>query len=342
MMSRFEELVAEWHDLMGIESEAYVGAGRDLTFVREDHVLDLTARYIRKLEELQQDHDARSSAFADRVLARLTAPDVDPGFLKQVCQRFIAGVGTTLRREIPDTVPRSQKVKARTLIIDWSGNPTAQWHELKLSFPLREVLLFCAEHSAGADDTLGELLADQLLDDLRDNVPNVGRLSFVSLAENRSTYHWGSAVVRVDHPAQATAQTELVAEEPNVQESPIESYLYDCERQFARDIYVHSSGPNEHLKKSNVEVTILIDDMDEPDDDDPVKSRVSGFADNASSAVAGEIVRLLNAMSASTYMGLIDAYNRRDTNLLTRRGLVFKTIKLLRKREMLKQEKECV
>lgn len=140
-------------------------------------MLDLTAGYIGKLREVQDDHDLDAKAFANRVRQRAQSEGIEPDFefLETMCQRLIGGLEATFLNEIPKSFPRAKRARAKTLEITWKSVPiTATWKEVDVSFPLLPALSFCAQHSAGADGDVRRLLVAQLVSDLRGGVAKIG------------------------------------------------------------------------------------------------------------------------------------------------------------------------
>lgn len=319
-MSDFKELVAEWYSLMGISGDPQQG---DLEFIREDHVLEMTATYISKLESIQQKHDVHSSAFADRVRARgKDAGHLD--FLDVMCQRFLTGAGMTLRNEIPKSIPRSERIKARTLEINWDDEPVmATWKEVDVSFPLRPVLSFCAEHSAGADEPVRRILVEQLISDFQDGVANVGRLALQSHDDSKSVFHWEPALVSVEK----TIAPQAPAAVSTPDESAFEIILEDWSREFR-----HVAESNCLLHLDNVRMMFDFDDLEELKDHDPVRQRVHQVV--MAFEEPSRRRQVLEAMSSSTYLGLLAARATKDVNLFYQRGRVLKSIKSFWKEEL--------
>lgn len=173
--------------------------GNELRKRCEDRVLALTAGYIRGLQTIQQQHAEISNTFASRVRIQLCPDLIDHQTLEHVCNRFLAGVGMTLRREIPSDMQRSKRKKIRKLTVQWtSREPEASWEGSGNTFPLQELLLFCAAHTGGADESVAQVIANQLLDNLRSGSAAIPRLNLVSHDHRQSLLEWTNAVVALD------------------------------------------------------------------------------------------------------------------------------------------------
>jgi hypothetical protein len=263
-MSQFIDDVSAWHQLMCMKTcDAF--QGNELRQIREDRVLALTARYIRGLQTIQQQHDEISCTLASRVRTQLCGDLIDDQTLEHVCNRFLAGVGMTLRREIPSDIQRSKRAKIRKLTLDWTSRESeASWEGSGNTFPLRELLLFCAAHSGGADETVAQVIANQLLDDLRRGSAAIPRLNLVSHDHRQSLLEWTTAVVALEGgTAPVTVEGSDVLEPTDALTIVIE----DTGRQFEHEIHQSSLRGETPANSLTVEATLAIDEADEPDPD---------------------------------------------------------------------------
>lgn len=324
---QFTELVSEYDDLMCIETVPSDLVELRLTPDREQRVLELTARYIRELDSIQQSHDSAAAEFAGRVRAQ-DATDttcLDTEFLEPICQRFLAGAGMTLRGEIPRSIPRSKKRQSRRLIINWTHEPPlATWDEIGVEFPLRDSLLFCAEHSAGADTDLSARLADQLISDLRKGRTIIRRLSLESSDDQQSVYHWDTALAPSSEGAGA-APVETA--DPAEEESPIVSYLEDCAQSFDCGTHELSLEQSSICENVDEQVAGIIALNGGPCD--IIQKRVEQFASRAMQCGASN-EKLLTAMSSAAYSGIAAAMRIGDEPVIDQRVKVFRSVNQLK------------
>jgi len=188
-MSIFVDLASRWLNLMSIKTTP-----QPCPQIHESHVLDLTSKYIKKLGTIQDGFKLQAAAFRAKLREDFSSME----HIDEVCLRFLAGVGITLRREIPPNVPRSIRVRARRLVINWKSDViTASWNGVGDEFPLRESLLFCAKHSGGACETIESELVDQLLHDLQNGSASVPGLKLITHDIHQSILEWESAVLNL-------------------------------------------------------------------------------------------------------------------------------------------------
>ena len=342
-MSQFNELVAEWHKLMCIEENSAALETHGISQIREDRVLDLTARYIDKLTGIQQQHDDLSSGFASRVRPHLCRDVIDDHTLELTCNRFLAGVGMTFRREIPAAIPRSRRTKIRRLVIRWkSGCAEAFWEGVDVSFPLRELLLFCAEHSGGADDVPGQEIADQLMFELHDGSATIPRLTWVSHDDRQSVLHWETAVVSLNAAAAVVPEsTSGIAEAQQALATCIE----DSGRDFEFGIHECLSESNDPPEDLNVEVAFVIADAEEPDDDNQTRESVRHFVMRTVEHCGANEELLIRAFSSSAYRGVAEAIvAKRSDAIINQRAVVLKSLRrlIMKKRRNSRPDGELV
>lgn len=322
--SQFTELVSEYDELMCIEPVPSEQVPLRLTPDREQRILDLTSRYIRELESIQQSHDSAAAAFAERLRNRDDIPDCE--FLEPICQRFLAGAGLTLRGEIPRSVSRSEKRKARRLIIRWADDdPVAIWDGIDVKFPLRDSLVFCAEHSAGADAELCEHLADQLMSDLRDGINIIRRLSLESHDDTQSIFRWETALASSDGAGAAPVETESETAED---ESPIVSYLEDCARSFDCGTHELQEVVNDSCQNIHEQVACIVA-QNGGQCDVSIQQRVEQFVQRAMQSCNSN-EKLFAAMSSAAYSGIAAAILNQNEPVMHQRVGVFQSVNHLK------------
>jgi hypothetical protein len=197
-MSQFYELITGWRKLLQIQADDSALSKYGVTLVREQNVLERMTSYVRKLEAMQSRHNARASEFAKRVQPRLDRNRVKAD-LQKICSRFLGDIEATLRAEIPASIPRSQRIAADRLVIEWADNNDDHiqgcWEGVNVNFPLRDVLLLCAIHSGGTRDPVAGILVDQLVRELRTGTADIPRLTLISHDLHGSVLRWEPPVV---------------------------------------------------------------------------------------------------------------------------------------------------
>jgi hypothetical protein len=263
-MSQFLEDVFHLHRLLCIEENSTDLQKSGISQIREDRVLELTARYIRQLEGVQQRHDQISTTFVSRVRPQLCRDVIDDQSLDFTCNRFLAGIGATLRREIPSSMRGSERSRIRRLAINWTnGGAEALWEGSGSSFQLRALLLFCARHSGGADNPTRQVIADQLLQDLHDGIATIPRFTLVAHDHRQSILEWGTAVVSINDATAHTPQHDVVVE---TAQKALLSCVEDIGAQFEHDIHESLLENNNDWESLTLEATFQIDDADEPEE----------------------------------------------------------------------------
>lgn len=323
-MSEFVEVVAEWRKLMCVEN-THATENRRIELIREDHVLNLTDRFINRLRAVQQNHDNTSSQFALRVKSRINNESDELSSLELVCNRFLAGIGMTFRREIPGTLSRSQRSKLRRLVVNWtSDSPNAYWEGTTYCFSLRKLLLLCSKHSAGADESLGHALVDQLLVDLRIGNVAIPRLTLESNVKDQTVLFWEKASISLDE-GETTLPLRSSIEDEN---TSFIAYIEDCMRDFHYMIH--------HARKSDsscvntgleVEVAYAVDEAEDPDDDDATQQRVFRFLDRAMLISRAKKEVIYRALASAAYSGIAEAIVSGRGHVIGQRINVLKLIR---------------
>lgn len=230
------------------DSHAEILQRLGITQIREERVLEFTRRQIAAIDQSQRTHLEVAGQFAARVLQRLHEGGViesDSDFLMWSCNRFLAGVGSTLRREIPHTVSRSERRNIRRLVIDWQQNvPYASWLGVDVIFPLRQLLMFCAEHSAGAEGADANAMADQLLHELRGGIAVIPRLTIDYRDASRVILNWESRTAPLSVGSVESRATEDRRE--NFRKA-MEGVLIDCSRVIEQEL-----GNYEHVETKRI------------------------------------------------------------------------------------------
>ena len=125
--------------------------------------------------------------------------------LSLIGERFLISIGTTFRNELPRSIIKKTKLRQniQMLVIDWIGNddhvmahwkiPTEFTHSvdaISTLFSLKESILSCIECFSGADDELIDIIADLFIDDLRNGIAAIPRLSPISHTNLQSVFQW--------------------------------------------------------------------------------------------------------------------------------------------------------
>lgn len=320
-MTDLSERVAVWEELMG---GGFDPDPNSLQFVRDDRVVELTAQYINKLKTIQDGHNSDSAHFESRIRERVSEEELDLQHIEDICRRFLAGIEMTFLEEIPDSVPVSETNNLKTLEIDWTADPvSARWIEVDVCFSLLPALFFCAEHSAGADEGIREVLVDQLVSDLQGGVATIG-LALQSHDESMSVFHWSPAFVTLDEPSE---DLPTPADEADYAIG-LETYLRDRELRMVARVHEHAAERSQLIQQANVAAMLAFDDMPEPDQNDPIHERVQ-FVINDYPATAQE--RALDAMASSAMTRLIAAQAMGDLTLFNQVSPVLKSIKRVKR-----------
>lgn len=315
-MNVLVNLVSKCEDLLGVEK---VSPQCKLEFIRDDRVMELTSTYIQKLQKTQQQHDAESAAFAERIRHRANGSVTFPEHLDAMCQRFLAGIGMTFLNEIPLSVPRSERARVETLEIDWIAEPAiATWKEVHVQFPLRPVLTFCAEHSAGANREIRQVLVDQLISDIQSGIETVGGLALQFHDKSKSVFRLVPAVVTLEEDT-ATKEIEQSTGSYPSGNTGIVTVLEDWARMF------HSVAASNLRLSENIQTLFEFDEMEEPKANDPVGKQlreIVGFFKNSE-----QQAQVINALSSAAYLGLLAAKATHDIARFRQRGRVLKAMK---------------
>jgi hypothetical protein len=321
-MNDFAYLIREWNELMGRSSYGHASDSTCITIEQEQHVLELTARYIHRLEAIQSHADKRGSDFAERLVLSLE-PEYDyTERILEICQRLLSSVGMTFRGEIPREIPRAKRLASRQFVIDWSnGDLVGAWPELEVTFPIRDAVEYCAEHMAGADEAILETLVLQYLRELRQGTMEIPRMTLESKGENTLTYRWEDASVSLDRDSTETIPTNKLQET----KAPILVFLED----ELRDAEGRAQSFMVQLHKDlYVEVSQIIDEIELNEE---IVEQVESFVSKAVDFGGVEPALILNEMRNPAYYGAIEAIGLQNSEALHQCAGVFKAVNRLRK-----------
>jgi hypothetical protein len=273
-MSQFEDLIREWDDMMSMEFDAASLDEHGISFVQEQRILDLTAQYICKLEGIQKDSDTRGADFADRLLQTAQVEDRYRAQVREICQRFLSSVGMIFRDEIPRDLPRTRRLGARQFIINWrNGIFVGKWPELGIEFPLRDSLVYCAEHIAGAEEKLGDTIVSLFLSELTKGTVQIPRMALVAKEASSLVFQWKDASVSLGDPIPTPSADFL-----QLHSSPILAYfrerLEESQRRLEQALMSKPEPEN-----PNVLALRVIDEI-ELAGSDPIHEKVSAWLSN--------------------------------------------------------------
>jgi len=326
-MSQFEELIREWDVMMCMEFDAASLEVHGISFVHEQRILDLTAQYIRKLEGIQKDSNTRGSDFADRLFLSMQVAEHRRNQVREICQRFLSSVGMVFRDEIPRELPRSKRLGARRFVVDWStGTIVGQWPELGIEFPVRDSLVYCVEHIAGAEEKLGEDIVSQYLAELQEGIVQIPRLTLREKVASSLVFQWEHASVSLENPAPATSTSvsQLVS-------SPILVYfrerLEESQRRMEQALMSKPEPEN-----PNVVALRVIDEI-ELADSDPIHEQVSNWLSNVGKYSGISQDHLVQKFEEVAYAEASEAIVREMPQATEKRVKVVKSLNSLRREQ---------
>jgi hypothetical protein len=331
-MSQFEDLIREWDEMMCLESDAASLEEHGISFAQEQRILDLTAQYICKLEGIQKESDNRGADFADRLFKNVQVDDRHRAQVREICQRFLSSVGMVFRDEIPRDLPRSKRLSARRFVVDWStGDFLGRWPELGVEFSIRDSLVYCVEHIAGAEEKVGDAIVSQYLADLLEGNVRIPRLALKAKVASSLIFQWEDATVPLGDPtpATSTSNSQFIS-------SPIFAYfrelLEESQQRLEHELMSKSDPEN-----PNVVTSRIIDEM-ELTDSDPIHDQVSNWLVNVGKYSGISQEHLVQKFAEVAYVQASEAIVRDLPRATEKRVKVVKSLNSLRR----KQRKELV
>jgi hypothetical protein len=336
-MSQFEDLIREWDEMMCMESDAASLEEHEISFAQEQRILDLTAEYIHKLGGIQKESDHRGSQFADRLLRTVNVGERDRDQVREICQRFLSSVGMIFRDEISRDLPRAKRLAARQFVIDWStGDFLGRWPDLSVEFSIRDSLVYCVEHIAGAEEKIGEAMVSLYLAELWDGNVRIPRLTLKAKVASSLIFQWEDGSISID--TKVTEESKSVIEETELQRdecftlvelsSPILAYFRDrlegSQRRLSVALLNKSTRGNPHVK------TLEEVDRIELNDNDPSFERVRRFVNTARNRYGIEVKLLLDTLAETSYYETAEAIAVANTTAIVNRSKVVKSVNRLK------------
>lgn len=326
-MSLFEDLIREWDEMMSIASGAISLEDHGISLVKEQRVLNLMARYIGKLEDMQRESDRRGSNFADRLINSLRIGEQHRDRIQEICQRFLSSVGMIFRDEIPRDLPRSKRLAARRFVVDWSsGNVVGQWPELGIAFSIRDSLAYCVEHVAGAVESFEQPIIEQYLADLQEGNLRIPRLTLIAKERFSLVFRWEDASVSLETSTQRDFNGVS-----DFATSPILVYfserLEESQRRLEEELMAKAEPENPNVVASRV-----IDEI-ELADSDPIHERISKWLLNVGNYSGVSHDHLVKRFEEVAYAEASEAIVREMTAVTQKRVKVVKSLNLLRRNQ---------
>ncbi len=242
------DIVRRWFDLLQVEGAANLVEAVQMSLEQKKRLQDLTARYVQAVNTQQTSVDRRVAEFLARVRASgsLKDDDTQPHQEMQsaICEALITGLPNLIRRQ----VPRSKRNESHQLRIDWDQG-LAEWTGVAVAFRIRDAIGAAAEQIAGADGVFSEAICGQLMNDWKENLIQLPRLTRMETDSHVSTYRWELPVM-FDEPTTGTA-SEVVSS----QRSPILAMFQDLQAQARIRIEARKREVSEVLEEAQYEVS---------------------------------------------------------------------------------------
>jgi len=326
-MSQFEDLIREWDEMMCVESDVASLEDHGISFAHEQRILDLTALYICKLEGIQKESDNRGADFADRLFQNMHIDDRHREQVREICQRFLSSVGMIFRDEIPRDLPRAKRLAARGFVIDWkTGDFVGHWPELDVKFSIRDSLVYCVEHIAGAVEKLGDAIVSQYLAELREGNVRIPRLTLKAKVASSLIFQWEDASISLGDPTLAisTSHSQFI-------KSPIFEYFSELLEQSQQRLE-HELMSKADPENPNVVTSWIIDEM-ELTDSDPIHDQISNWLVNVGKYSDISQEHLLQKFAEVAYIQASEAIVRELPKATEKRVKVVKSLNSLRQKQ---------
>jgi hypothetical protein len=326
-MSQFEDLIREWDEMMCMESDAASLEEHEISFAQEQRILDLTAEYIHKLGGIQKESDHRGSQFADRLLRTVHVGERDRDQVREICQRFLSSVGMIFRDEISRDLPRAKRLAARQFVIDWStGDFLGRWPDLSVEFSIRDSLVYCVEHIAGAVEKLGDAIVSQYLAELREGNVRIPRLTLKAKVAYSLIFQWEDASISLGDPtlATSTSHSQFI-------KSPIFEYFSELLEQSQQRLE-HELMSKADPENPNVVTSWIIDEM-ELTDSDPIHDQISNWLVNVGKYSEISQEHLVRKLAEVAYIQASEAIAREQPKAIEKRVKVVKSLNSLRRKQ---------